>query len=177
MNYFVNLYHKIKGFFIGFLMGIISLLAFQFLYILRIDWLRKAQDAYEFGSKNQISRDVELKVISSFQNPNYDYSKTKKDGLISIIKIDENALESQLPNNLESNDQIKLSCITKKQDQIIKFIICLSLFIVLCLSVYIHESNFVIIDLNSAYNITNNSNFNNLNVVYLRRFSLNNYTM
>jgi len=156
-------------------MGSISLLAFQFFYILRIDWPKKAQEAYEFGSKNQKNKDVELKVINSFRNPNYDYSKIKKDGLISTIRIEENVLESQLSNNVESNNQIELSFKSRKKDLIIKFIICLSIFFALCLSVYIHESNFVTMDLHSTYNITNNSSFNYSNTVYLKRFSLNNF--
>ncbi len=114
------------------------MLAFQFFYILRIDWTQKAKEANEFAVKDQESKDIELDNAYFFTNPNFDYSN----------------------NNEERNNVIiKSTFKERKIELIIKFIVCLSILLILCLSVYVHESNFVKIDLTSISNITNSSIF------------------
>ena len=139
-------------------MGLLVLLALQFFYILRIDWIKMAKEASEFASNDNKSKDVELKNVYSLENPNYDYSNNKKYNLESSNKIDENKPRQSKTLPLEEiSNEIGTSIKSRKKELIVKFIICLSIFFILCLSVYIHESNFLKIDLNDSKNSTINS--------------------
>jgi hypothetical protein len=131
---------------------LISLLALQFIYILRIDWTKKAKEAHEFADQEQKSKDVEPTSLNSLENPIFHYSNNKTD-LNLTTQIDDNKSKSHTSNNKSFK--------VHKKGLIIKLILFLSVVLLFGLSIYIHESDIVRI----SYNTTTLNNDNNITFI------------
>ena len=142
------------------------MLILQFTYIFRIDWTQKAKEASEFAGVEQTQL---TNVNNGLENPVYSYAKN--DESIKTNTVDENKKnESESQSISGSNEQVDTKSSTfdkRKRGLIIKFIICLSILILFCLSIYIHESN--IVNINSFNTNSSNSN-NTLN--FIKNYSL-----